>query len=49
MQLHKITPMAWNPLGVVFRENTEQTQRLKLLFSKLVDRALTALNHKTIK
>jgi predicted oxidoreductase len=38
MQLHKITPMAWNPLGVVFRENTEQTQRLKLLFSKLVDK-----------
>ena len=38
MQLHKITPMAWNPLGVVFRENTAQTQRLKLLFSKLVDK-----------
>ena len=38
MQLHKITPMAWNPLGVVFKENTEQTQRLKLLFSKLVDK-----------
>uniref|UniRef100_UPI004048E900 aldo/keto reductase n=1 Tax=Flavobacterium sp. TaxID=239 RepID=UPI004048E900 len=38
MQLHKITPMEWNPLGVVFRENTEQTQRLKLLFSKLVDK-----------
>lgn len=38
MKLHKITPMAWNPLGVVFRENTEQTQRLKLLFSKLVDK-----------
>ncbi|MQP51620.1 MULTISPECIES: aldo/keto reductase family oxidoreductase [unclassified Flavobacterium] len=38
MQLHKITPMAWNPLGVVFRENTEQTQPLKLLFSKLVDK-----------
>lgn len=38
MQLHKIQPMAWNPLGVVFRENTEQTQRLKLLFSKLLDK-----------
>jgi predicted oxidoreductase len=38
MQLHNIQPMAWNPLGVVFRENTEQTQRLKLLFSKLVDK-----------
>ena len=38
MQLHNIQPMAWNPLGVVFRENTEQTQRLKVLFSKLVDK-----------
>lgn len=38
MQLHNIQPMAWNPLGVVFRENTEQTQRLKLLFCKLVDK-----------
>jgi predicted oxidoreductase len=38
MQLHNIKPMAWNPLGVVFRENTEQTQRLKLLFTKLVDK-----------
>ena len=38
MQLHNIQPMAWNPLGVVFRENTEQTQRLKLLFSKLVEK-----------
>ena len=38
MQLHGIQPMAWNPLGVVFRENTEQTQRLKLLFSKLIEK-----------
>ena len=38
MQLHHIQPMAWNPLGVVFRENTEQTQRLKLMFSKLVEK-----------
>ncbi|WP_396143698.1 aldo/keto reductase family oxidoreductase [Flavobacterium sp.] len=38
MQLYNIQPMAWNPLGVVFRENTEQTQRLKLLFSKLVEK-----------
>jgi predicted oxidoreductase len=38
MQLHNIQPMAWNPLGVVFRENTEKTQRLKVLFSKLVDK-----------
>lgn len=38
MQLHGIQPMAWNPLGVVFRENTKQTQRLKLLFSKLIEK-----------
>lgn len=29
MQLHNIKPMAWNPLGNVFREETEQTCRLK--------------------
>ena len=38
MQLHKITPMAWNPLGTVFRENTEQTFRLKQLLATLVDK-----------
>jgi predicted oxidoreductase len=38
MQLHGIQPMAWNPLGVVFREKTEQTQRLKLMFSKLIEK-----------
>ena len=38
MQLHKITPMAWNPLGTVFRENTKQTQRLKLLLATLVEK-----------
>ena len=38
MQLHGITPMAWNPLGTVFREDTEQTRRLKVLFAKLVNK-----------
>jgi predicted oxidoreductase len=28
MILKKITPMAWSPLGNVFRENTEQTNRI---------------------
>ncbi|RTL09961.1 MAG: aldo/keto reductase, partial [Flavobacteriaceae bacterium] len=28
MQVHNIKPMAWNPLGTVFRENTDQTFRL---------------------
>lgn len=38
MQLHKIQPMAWNPLGTVFRENTEQTFRLRALLAQLVDK-----------
>lgn len=36
MQLHDIKPMAWNPLGSVFREDTEQTQRLKMLLADLI-------------
>ncbi|MFA7444832.1 MAG: aldo/keto reductase [Flavobacteriaceae bacterium] len=36
MQLHQIKPMAWNPLGSVFRENTPQTRRLKELLANLV-------------
>lgn len=35
MQLHSIVPMAWNPLGAVFKETNEQTQRLHQLLSKL--------------
>lgn len=38
MQLHNITPMAWNPLGTVFREDTSQTRRLKKLLATLVDK-----------
>ena len=29
MQVHNIQPMSWNPLGTVFREDIEQTRRLK--------------------
>lgn len=28
MMLHKITPMAWSPLGKLFREKTDQTTRI---------------------
>jgi predicted oxidoreductase len=35
MQLQKIIPMSWNPLGVVFKEKTEQTKRLSALLQKL--------------
>lgn len=38
MQLHGITPMAWNPLGIIFREDTSQTRRLKKLLAALVDK-----------
>ncbi len=38
MQIQNITPMAWNPLGTVFRENTDQTFRLRQLLAKLVEK-----------
>ncbi len=38
MQVHNIRPMAWNPLGSVFRENTSQTRRLKELLANLVSK-----------
>ena len=37
MRLHQIRPMAWAPLGIVFRESTPQTKRIQkvlLSFSK---------------
>ncbi|WP_396179287.1 aldo/keto reductase family oxidoreductase [Flavobacterium sp.] len=38
MQIHNIQPMAWNPLGTVFREDTKQTRDLKKLLSRLVEK-----------
>lgn len=38
MQMNNIRPMAWNPLGTVFRENTDQTKRLKTLLADLVSK-----------
>lgn len=38
MQIHHIQPMAWNPLGTIFREDTEQTRRLKKLLARLVEK-----------
>ncbi len=35
MQLHKITPMCWSPLGAIFREDTEQTQRIHTTMDEL--------------
>lgn len=36
MQVNNIRPLAWSPLGTVFKQNTEQTQRLKKLLLDLV-------------
>ena len=36
MQLHNIKPMAWNPLGSVFKDDSHQTRRLKKLLTDLV-------------
>ncbi|HCQ13114.1 aldo/keto reductase, partial [Flavobacterium sp.] len=38
MQTHSIRPMSWNPLGTVFREDSDQTRRLKKLLAKLVEK-----------
>ena len=38
MQINTIQPMSWNPLGTVFREDTEQTRRLKKLLASLVSK-----------
>jgi len=38
MQIHDIQPMAWNPLGTVFREDTNQTRNLKKLLARLVEK-----------
>lgn len=38
MQTHDISPMSWNPLGMVFREDIEQTRRLKKLLVQLVEK-----------
>lgn len=38
MQVNGIRPMAWNPLGNVFREDSEQTRWLKKLLASLVEK-----------
>lgn len=38
MKIHDIIPMSWNPLGTVFREDIEQTRRLKKLLVQLVEK-----------
>ncbi len=36
MHLNNIRPMAWNPLGDVFKQETEQTKRIKELLVRLM-------------
>lgn len=38
MQLHGIKPMAWNPLGSIYKEDIPQTIRIKELLQKLVSK-----------
>jgi predicted oxidoreductase len=38
MQKHQITSMSWNPLGSVFREDSEKTRRLKKLLATFVEK-----------
>ncbi len=38
MQINGIRPMSWNPLGNVFREDNEQTRRMKKLLAQLVSK-----------
>lgn len=38
MKTHDIIPMSWNPLGTVFREDNDQTRRLKKLLVQLVEK-----------
>lgn len=36
MMVNNIRPMAWSPIGLVFKEHNDQTHRLKLLMAELV-------------
>lgn len=38
MQINNIQPLSWNPLGTVFREDNEQTRRLKKILASLVSK-----------
>lgn len=38
MQLHNITPMSWNPLGSIFKEETSQTERLKVCLKSMSEK-----------
>ena len=38
MQINKIVPMAWNPLGSVFKTDSEKTSRIEKIANKLLEK-----------
>lgn len=38
MQVNNIRPMAWSPIGSVFKQDDEQAQRLKMLLLEMVEK-----------
>jgi predicted oxidoreductase len=38
MMLHNIQPMAWSPLGITFKDDTEQTRRIKKQLDELKEK-----------
>jgi predicted oxidoreductase len=38
MQINKIIPMAWNPLGSVFKSDSEKTSRIEKIANKLLEK-----------
>ncbi|HSD07818.1 aldo/keto reductase [Flavobacterium sp.] len=38
MQINRITPMCWSPLGTVFRKNNEQSQRIQKVTNELAEK-----------
>ncbi len=38
MQVNRIKPLAWSPIGSVFKAETEQSERLKVLLLELVEK-----------
>lgn len=38
MQTRNITPMCWSPLGTVFRQDDDQTRRLKKILANFSDK-----------
>ena len=44
MQLNKIVPMAWNPLGSVFKTNDKKSKRIIAVANELIEKYNTAID-----